>query len=694
MSNKNIIFTVLALWHIPALVYGVDPAPTVSDTVLLNELVVNASRTSSKLKELPLSVSLFTSKQIESLGVQSLNEMAALAPNFYMADYGSKLTSPVYIRGVGSRINAPSVGMYVDNVPYFEKSAFSFDFFDIYRVELLRGPQGTQYGRNTMGGLINILTKSPEIYQGTDLMMQTGSYGTYLLGLSHYAKPARTFSYSLSLNYRHQDGFFDNEYLDEKVDRMNSYGFRNRLIFTPNSKLSIENTLSFERSEQGGYPYAVYDAATKSALPISYNQKSGYNRDLLSDALVVKYDADNFEIKSVTAYQYMNDKQYIDQDFTKDSLYFIVQTQNQHTFSQEITARSKAAKRYSWIAGLYGFTQLFDNESIVDTYSAKTQSDKQYDHIISGYAFFHESTLRDFPVKRMNLTAGIRIDAETDQLGYIYHSTTQGVKKQLTDTIYPVLSGVEFLPKVAFNYFLKNTNLYALISRGYKTGGFNSTFERPEDLTFKPEYSWNYEIGAKTTLLDKKLFLEASLFYIDWKNQQIYHTVPSGKGSMLKNAGHSVSKGAEFAATATPWKGLDVIVNYGYTQAKFLTNVLNATTDYGGNFIPYVPQNTVSAQIRKTMYVNQPDLFEKVVVSLMYKGVGDIYWNEANSSKQDFYSLMDGRISFIRKNIQLDIWGANLMATQYNAFYFEALGRKYVQAGKPMQIGVKLLVNF
>ena len=185
------------------------------DTVALTEIVVQASRDQSKLKSLSSSVSVINSKQIETLGISTLTDITSTVANLFMPDYGSKLTSPIYIRGVGSRINAPSVGLYIDHVPYFEKAAFNFDFFDISRIEVLRGPQGTQYGRNTMGGIVNILTKSPLNYQGTDLNIQAGTYGSYLLNVGHYAKSSERFAYSLSLNYRHNDGFFTNDFLNQ-----------------------------------------------------------------------------------------------------------------------------------------------------------------------------------------------------------------------------------------------------------------------------------------------------------------------------------------------------------------------------------------------------------------------------------------------------------------------------------------------
>ncbi len=294
------------------------------DTVALTEIVVQASRDQSKLKSLSSSVSVINSKQIETLGISTLTDVTSTVANLFMPDYGSKLTSPIYIRGVGSRINSPSVGLYVDHIPYFEKAAFNFDFFDISRIEVLRGPQGTQYGRNTMGGIVNILTKSPLNYQGTDVNIQAGTYGSYLLNVGHYAKSSERFAYSLSLNYRHNDGFFTNDFLNKKVDLLDSYGMRNRLIWNVTDRFSIENILSFERSIQGGYPYAVYNEATGKAEQIRYNQESGYDRDLLSDALLLKYKADNYTLTSTTSYQYLSDKQSIDQDFTVDSLYFVI----------------------------------------------------------------------------------------------------------------------------------------------------------------------------------------------------------------------------------------------------------------------------------------------------------------------------------------------------------------------------------
>ncbi|MRR23168.1 TonB-dependent receptor, partial [bacterium] len=506
--------------------YTVAPDTGVYLVGELSEIVIKASKDNVTFRSLPASVSVISENLIAESGIKSLNDASASIPNFFMPDYGSKLTSPVYIRGIGSRINSPSVGLYVDHVPYFEKASFNFDFFDIKRIEVLRGPQGTLFGRNTMGGIVNIITTSPLDYNGSNISLTAGTYGNYSVTGGHYGKINNRLAWSVAGNYLHNDGFHTNVFSDSKVDRLNSGGLRNRVIWEVTPNLTVENIAGAEISRQGGYPYAIYNSETGRAEDINYNQASTYNRNMFSDALLVNYSGRLFDLSATTSYQYLDDFQGIDQDFTPDSLYFITQVQNQDMISQEVIARSKQDKRYRWLFGGYAFHQAFDNAVDVNAWQAKMSYLKTYDHRISGYALFHQSTLTDFPVKGLTLTAGLRLDAEGDFLNYTYDRTLNGNYALLADTIYPALRSLEIIPRFALNYKLGRHSLYAVAARGYKTGGFNSTFERPEDLTFDPEFSWNYEVGGKTTLISNLLYADVALFYIDWRNQQIYQTVP------------------------------------------------------------------------------------------------------------------------------------------------------------------------
>lgn len=663
--------------------------------VLLDEVTIRAPKEKTTIRELPGSVSIVTSRAINEAGVKTLKDITSLTPNFFMPDYGSKLTSPVYIRGIGSRINEPSIGLYVDNVPYFDKAAFDFDFYDVERIEVLRGPQGTLYGRNTMGGIINIITRSPLDFTGTRFMASAGSYGQYAAGISHFANPVANFGYSLSLNYRHADGFFTNQFNDSKVDHMDLFGFRNRLVWKVNDRLSLENVLGMEFSKQGGYPYAlVTDTATMSG-EINYNHESGYDRDLISNGLIASYKADGFDVIATTSYQYLKDFQDVDQDFTADPLFLATQSQLQHMISQEVILRSNQKKRYEWLAGAFGFYQEFDRNVAVTDQVRNMFIFRDFTEKKQGMAIFHQSTINDFLMKDLSLIVGIRFDVETNRLAFINDVLMNENPVQSTDTLFPSMQFSVVSPKVALNYYMtENTSLYALVSKGYKTGGFNAIFEREEDLMFDPEQSWNYELGLKTSLMQNRLQFEGALFYIDWTNQQIYQTVPSGRGSMLKNAGHSVSKGAEISSRARLPYHFEAMVSYGFTHATFITHVVNENVDYSGNFIPYIPKHTFAIQLNKMIAFPENRIADRMKITALYRGLGEHYWNEQNSHSQSAYGIAGLRARVEKNRLGLDVWAKNLFNTEYQAFYFEAIGNRYYQPGRPFNFGLNLTLSF
>ncbi len=665
----------------------------------LDEIEIRASKDNLSLKRMPASVTLLSAKRIDETGVSTLADITALTPGFFMPDYGSKLTSPVYIRGIGSRINSPSVGLYVDHVPYFEKASYQFDFFDVERIEILKGPQGTLYGRNAMGGIINIVTRSPLEYQGTRLGINAGTYGVIGGSASHYNMAGDNFGYSLSLNFNHREGYYTNTFLNDEVDQANAVGFRSKLAWKISETTTIEHIAAFENSREGGYPYALLNDSLRVPEEISYNQPSAYNRSLFSDALVLNHRGEHVEVQATTAYQFLDDRQSIDQDFTADSAYFVVQEQQQHMVSQELIVRSPSEKRFGWLFGAYGFTQRFDKQVDVSVYQRNMQLVKAYDTDITGAALFHQSTIRDLLVKNLSLTAGIRLDFERDILDYTYDMEVAGNASNVTDTIYPDLSYTEVLPKVALTYRFGGSTVYGVIAKGYKTGGFNSTFYKEEDLFFNPEFSWNYEAGIRTGLFSNTVYADASLFYIDWKNQQIYQQAyyrdnTPAPGSLLKNAGRSVSKGGEVTLKSIPYHGFSPVISYGYTHAVFTEHEVDAETDHAGNFIPYVPRHTLTMQLNKAFRLNHSKVLDKINLNLLYRGMGEIFWNIENSYSTDYYGLLDMRISFVRGDMVFGLWGKNLLGTEYQSFYFQALGNQYVQTGKPVRFGLNINYAF
>lgn len=185
------------------------PADTLVNIDVEEAVVVASPKETAKLRRQPVSVSIFGREALRENDVCAIKGLSAVAPNFFLPDYGSRITSAVYIRGIGSRINTPAVGLYVDNVPYVDKSSYDFHFLDVDRVDILRGPQGTLYGRNTMGGLMRVFTADPFARQGTDLSLGASTRnGGRRASFSSFFRPADKLALSVGAYYDGQNGFF------------------------------------------------------------------------------------------------------------------------------------------------------------------------------------------------------------------------------------------------------------------------------------------------------------------------------------------------------------------------------------------------------------------------------------------------------------------------------------------------------
>lgn len=670
--------------------------------VRLEEVEITALRESGKISRLPVTAGVLDLQTLQNNQVNSIKDLGTFVPNVFIPDYGSSLTAPVYIRGVGSRINSPSVGFYVDNIPYFEKSVFAFDLIDTERIEVLRGPQGTLYGRNTMGGLINVSSISPFQPQQTRVAL-TGGTPTHLHGtLAHNRLLGSSTGVALSAGINRHTGFFKNQFTGEMADDHLSAGSRIRLAHQHSSALHIEFTSHFEHLDQGGYPYAIHNDTSGETQAVNYNQPSGYQRQMLSSGFLVRHEAPGVVLQSVTAHQYFADKQSIDQDFTPADLVFAVQEQWQHMVSQELTLRNRKDSRHQWVTGIFVFGQDINNDLKInfgeDAVAAGmvpallTRCQLSNNRLL-GAAAFHQSGISDFLLPGLTLTGGLRLDYEEAQLTHDSHMVTNA------DTINPASlesrrAYYELLPRFALLYALTETSgVFGTITRGYKTGGFNVVFESDDQRSFDPEYSWNYEVGLRGNFLDNRLDLQTALFYIDWKNQQIYQMLPSGQGSILANSGASVSKGAELEATILASSRLKISVNYGYTHATFSDNAPNPDTNLSGNFIPYIPRHTLFGSLQYRLPLNN-DLFRSVSLFSSYHGKGKHYWNEQNSFYQSWYGVVNLMLTFEVRNLFIDLWSNNLTSTRYHAFSFQALGNHYVQEGKPAVFGINIRHRF
>ncbi|WP_237039689.1 TonB-dependent receptor [Phocaeicola faecalis] len=769
--KRNLLLATTCLLSATALAGDINTLPKDTTKVIdIEEVVVIASpKETGKLRELPNAVSLISQKDMQANQITTLKNVSALVPNFFMPDYGSKITSAVYIRGIGSRINTPAVGLYVDNIPYIDKSAFDFNFYDIERIDILRGPQGTLYGRNTMGGLIKVHTRSPFSYQGTDVKLSYGSKSNHRsASLTHYHRWNEHFAFSAGGYYEGSDGFFRNAYNGKKIDNMEAGGGRIRAIWLPSDNLKLDFTIGYDYSDEGGYPYYYTGALNKSKEEykehigkISYNRDCGYRRGLFNTGLNIEYQGNSFIMNAVTGYQNLTDRMYLDQDFLPVDIYNIEQKQRINTLSEEITFKSKKNQRWIWVTGASGFYQWLHTDAPVTFQSEGIQwlenninkgmassgmpinlkilSETMpvpgiFDTPVLGAAIFHQSTFNHLLFENLSATVGLRLDYEKNKIDY-NSSAAMNIQMYMAGKPMgkPMEQAAEFigkldddhvqlLPKFALKYdFNKQNNIYATVSRGFRSGGYNIQMfsellqsalkQRPgagsavsDDeiknlVTYKPEYSWNYEIGSHLSLFGGKLKTDLAAFYMDTRDQQIAKFVESGLGRMMVNAGSSESYGAEVSLTASVNRNLSLNGSYGYTHSTFKKydagkSSSDENIDYSGHYVPFVPRHTMNVGANYSFFLGGNKWAQSLTVGLNYTGAGKIYWTEKNDVSQSFYGTLNGRISLQAKALQIDFWGRNLTNKDYTTFYFESMERGFEQRSKPLQLGVDVRYHF
>lgn len=787
VPNMKFMFAVLALLSgTPDVENSAEKADSLQ-THTIDEVgvEVRAPKQHYALRQQPISSSVVGESTISREHILSMKDLSALVPNFFQPDYGSKMTSSIYVRGFGARIDQPVIGVTVDGVPYLNKNNYDFDMLDVTRIELLRGPQSTLYGRNTMGGQMNIYTLSPMNYEGARVGLEYGAGNTFQGKASYYGRSeSGKFGYMIGGFYNRTDGFFENAHDGSNVDWGEGSGGRIRLICNLGRGWELENTAQVGYNDEGGYAYAAYDAEKGGAAEVNYNHPSRYMRFIVSDGLILSHEGEKYRFSATTSYQFTHDKMNIDNDFTPKAMFTLIQEQREHAVTEDIVFRTNdKSRRWQWLMGAYGFYKTIDlsapvsfqqdgiNDLIIGSIPDKVpikpyltiepfDLESDFDIPTYGAAIYHESSLR--AGKRWRFTAGLRLDYEKSTMDYDNFSEVAyklDMSAMKLDRTVPVsmqgkeeLDYLELLPKFAVNFTTGVGDLYATVTRGYKAGGFNTqifsdilqnkmktalmadamgsmgdggrpssqtdgqpsgqpsttpSYDEASVTTYKPEYSWNYEVGGHFKFAEGRVALDFAAFWIECRDQQLT-IFPDGDatGRMMSNAGRSRSRGAEVSASwdmlrLMSMSHLRLTANYGFTHAEFVeyddfVDVVNAEgkaerveVSYAGNYLPYAPQHTASVGLAYNCWIGGK-LLDEIVVSASWQGAGKIYWNEANTLSQNFYSQLNASLEFRKGDFSLGVWGKNLTDSDFNTFYFRSMGNDFVSRGKPVRWGISL----
>lgn len=342
-----------------------------------------------------------------------------------------------------------------------------------------------------------------------------------------------------------------------------------------------------------------------------------------------------------------------------------------------------------------------------------------------GVAAYHKS---EYEWGRWTASVGLRLAFERSSIDYhSYVNTGLTLYRQQGPMLIPIkqipvnldladrlhTTSLQLLPELKLSYsFNSSTAVGVVVSKGYKAGGYNTQmfsdilqqslmrmmggeqkYDVDEIISYDPEKSWSYELNATTSLFDNTLDLDATLFFIDTRDQQMT-MFPEGTttGRVMANAGRTHSKGVEIAATWRPDRHFTVNASYGHADARF-RRFNNGLVDCKGNHVPYAPMNTLFASLTYATDINASWL-NGIEVNANCRGVGRIYWDEENTVKQPFYALAGLSVNLRTPLADIELWGENITKTIYSTFYFESIGNRFVQRGNPRRFGVTFRFDF
>ena len=800
MKQKRLFYTLYILYSVCLTSIAGNPSDSLRISEM-GEVVVSTPKEHTSLRQQPVSSSLFGEYELDALNVHDLAQLSQYVPSFVMPAYGSRLTSSIYVRGIGSRINNPAVGVYYDNIPLMSKAAFNNHFYMLDRVDVLRGPQGTLYGQNTEGGLVRIYSKNPMNYQGTDIRLGIGN-GLYRnVEVAHHHRPSKELAFTVAGFYSGLRGFINNSQHEEKNDKSLEAGGKVRLIWEPTQKLKFDWTADYQWVKQNGFGYGEYDIANNYVADPATTIMNNYKRNMLNTGLSIGYDMGSMLFTSTSSYQFLQDKMQMDQDYMAFDQLRLEQHQKMNAVTQEFVFRSHNKSRWQHTSGVFGsyqwlhtnapvyfgdaitgpigsaitnamqgamrqsmyprmYQQMYDQmlqqmmergmpeaaAQAAAAQAARTAAEKAVETAVGGvsmsaemavpesfktpsmtFAAFHESNylLGD----HLKFTLGLRFNVDKVRIEYdalAYMNMTGGTAER--KATYHLTSHVadnrsktytQFLPKFGLTYsFDENLgNIYALVSKGYRAGGYNIQMfsdilqadlnahqndamrgdydvehttqdynNIEETIAYKPEESWNYEIGTHLNLFDGKAHFDLALFYMQIRNQQLSIMVPeSSYGRIMVNAGKSHSCGLETSLRGVAFdKALDWGLSYGFTNAKF-----DDYDNYKGHYVPFIPQHTLSAMTNWHI--------GKLTLGANLSAQGKTWWDEENTYYQKFYALLGIHADYDFGFMEVSLWGRNLTNTKYNTFAIQSSAdgnkRYFAQRANPIQFGLDLRVK-
>ena len=723
-----------------------QPAATTGEQGI-ETVVVTAEKRSQRLIDVAASISVVKASDIQDANLTQLSDIAAQVPNVVMQ--GSSTFPNITIRGVGSSSGVgtgtqsqtgvdPAVVVYVDDVYQGRERAENIPLFGIDQVEVLRGPQGTLYGENTIGGAINITTKKPTDAFEAEGDAQVGNLGyEELFGSVSGPVVDDKLLVLVSGSYQNRDGYIHNTFDNRNLDYDRDLSGRVRAIYEATSRLTFdfsadylhdndtESLLTTEYEDLPIPPFTSLPPIPPGTRDESLNSPEFGRRTVYGGSARADYDFDGARLTSISAYRAYTSEYAFDSDGSPLSLDKMHDTDDANLFTQELRLTSTGDGALKWIVGGYFSHQRLDDNFMV-TYldqfptvllglpalpAGYSDAGTSIGHIIdNSYAAFASGTYDFSP--QLELSAGIRYTNDSKTLHFSQGSTdldAHGYPFALYNLIeVPIPSHIESLNEsvptgdISLSYkFTPDQVAYIKFSRGYKAGGFNASDITPpyiagSSLAFRPEYLNNYEAGYKGAWWDGRLTANASVFYDDYTNKQETVENPAILSVIIRNAASAVTYGAEFEAAVQPMDGLTFDGTLGLLNAHYVSfpNGGGIGISYNGNQLPNAPhwQGTISGQYEHAL----PDwsgFYGLARLELVHSDSSFFDPNNTVAYEQKPYTYLNGRIGVENEHWGFYVWGNNL-TNQYHLsgglYLFDSIAR---MVNLPTTYGVELTVK-
>jgi iron complex outermembrane receptor protein len=699
-----------------------------------NEIVVSARKRVETLTEVPIAISVIQGGDLEARGTSRVKDAQAFIPNVALSDAGnSNSNTNIVIRGIST--NARNVGfesgvsVYVDGVFTGRPSSFNQDFVDIDRLEVLRGPQGTLFGKNTIAGAINITTTKPSYDFGGRVSAEYGSFDLFA-GQAVINLPIATDKAALRISAfgRKRDGLVRNVLDGERFNDEGSWGGRLQLRIQPSEKLTIDLAADYlDENRRQSFPETLGDPAAPGPRTTINDFIPLETRELWGMSGTVALELGDHVLTSISAYRENDASAKNDNDNTAGDVLVADFTDRQKQFTQEIRLVSPGGERFDYVLGAFYFWQ-----------------DSSADHIgifgrdfpftggtrvpINSLGSVETTSLAGYADAQFRLTeslillGGIRYTHEEKKLAY--RQTGQllpGIIFQPIPLLTDKLSDNDVSPQFGISFQPKPTlNIYGRVSWGYKSGGWNADFigssligaaiASPSgdgrfdaaDIDFAAERATNYEFGIKGQWLDKKLRANLAAFYTDYRNLQIsqFLGVLSG-GTVITNAGKAEIKGVELEFELRPSERFGFSGSFGYLDATFgsYANCEPGIPSCDGRRLPNAPRFSYAIGLDYRVPLND-------AVDVQFRteltGSSSSFTTAANINRLSIsdYSLANASIAVVNKDA-----GWNITAYVRNLFDKDYLtgavnddllgtGRTFVGYGAPRTFGVRAAYNF